>query len=189
MTSYTTGELFAIAIQVVIVLAVVRRSYAMARGVAYSTLRLAVLPGVILVLWVLSELESILLTPWALPYLILVDLLILVATVALFAPVAERATRVSRPPGEPGTYQIGFSIAALFLLAFVARLAVAVALYPGALVFGSPPGGYPPMNQQIVLAAFDAIFSFSVGLLIGRSLGIYRRWTHESSTPAAPSSQ
>ena len=67
MTDYTSAELTAILIQVVIVLVIIRRSYAMTQGVPYSGARLAVLPVLLLILWGVSELESVLLTPWALP--------------------------------------------------------------------------------------------------------------------------
>lgn len=175
LTSYTSAELTAILIQVVIALLVIRRSYTMTQGVPYSAPRLVVLPALILILWGVSELESVLLTPWALPYLIALDFAILVVTTFAFTGIAERMTRVN--PGPPGSwsYQIGFSLAALFVGAFVIRLSVAVALFPSSLEFGSPPGGFPPIPQQAVLGIIDALFSVSVGLLVGRSLGISRK--------------
>jgi hypothetical protein len=176
LTSYSSPELFAIGLQVVIVLLIVRRSYSMARGVPYNGLRLAVVPALILFLWGLSELQSLLLTPWALPYLIALDLVILILTSLAFARLAERMTQVRRGPSGHWSYQIGFSIAALFLGAFVIRLGVAVVLFPSSLVFGSMTGGFPPTQQQVVLALIDALFSVSAGLLVGRSLGVYRKW-------------
>jgi hypothetical protein len=175
LTSYTSAELTAIFIQVVIALLVIRRSYAMTQGVPYSAPRLLTLPALILILWGVSELESVLLTPWAFPYLIALDLGLLVATAFAFTGIAERMTQVN--PGALGgwSYQIGFSLAALFVGAFVVRLSVAVALFPSALEFGSPPGGFPPIQQQVVLGFIDALLSVSVGLLLGRSLGIARK--------------
>jgi hypothetical protein len=147
----------------------------MTQGVPCSAARLVVLPALILVLWGVSELESILLTPWALPYLVALDFVILLATSFATIGIAERMTKVS--PGRPGsrTYQIGFSLAALFVGAFVIRLSVAVALFPSSLEFGSLPGGFPSVQQQVVLGVIDALFSVSVGLLVGRSLGIARK--------------
>jgi len=159
----------------VIALLVIRRSYAMTQGVPYSAPRLVVLPALILVLWGVSELESVLLTPWALPYLIALDFAILVVTTFAFTGIAERMTRVDSGPAGSWSYQIGFSLAALFVGAFVIRLSVAVALFPSSLEFGSPPGGFPPIQQQAVLGIIDALFSVSVGLLVGRSLGISRK--------------
>jgi len=184
LTSYTSAELTAILIQVVIALLVIRRSYAMTQGVPYSALRLVVLPALILVLWGVSEVESILLTPWALPYLIALDSAVLAVTTFAFAGVAERMTKVNPGPHGSWSYQIGFSLAALFVGAFVIRLSVAVALFPSALEFGSPPGGFPPVQQQVVLGIIDALFSVSVGLLLGRSLGISRK-VREARTSAA----
>jgi hypothetical protein len=175
VTSYTTAELTAIFIQVVIALLIVRRSYRMTQGVPYSATRLIALPILILILWGASELESILLTPWALPYLVALDLAILVGTALAFAGVAQRMTQVYRGPSGSWSYRIGFSLAALFLVAFVLRLAVAVALFPSSLEFGSPPGGSPPVAQQVVLAVIDGLFSMSAGLLVGRSIGVHRK--------------
>ncbi len=175
VTSYSSAELTAILIQVVIALLVIRRSYAMTQGVPYSAARLVVLPVLVLVLWGGSELESVLLTPWALPYLVALDLAILVVTTFAFTGIAERMTQVNQGPPGNWSYQIGFSLAALFVGAFVIRLSVAVALFPTSLEFGSPPGGFPPIQQQAVLGIIDALFSISVGLLVGRSLGISRK--------------
>ena len=176
MTSYTTPELTAIGIQVVIVLLIVRRSYFMTKGVPYSGLRLVALPVLILILWAVSELQSLLLTPWAIPYLIALDLVILIGSSLAFARVAERMTHVYREPSGDWYYRIGSSIAVLFVGAFVVRLTVALVLFPSSLEFGSPPGGFPPTGQQVVLGIIDALFSMSAGLLVGRSVGIHRRW-------------
>jgi len=176
VTDYNSAEFTAIFIQLLIVLIVARRSYFMAQGVPYSGARLAVLPALILVLWTVVELESTLLTPWALPYLIALDVSIVVVTALVFTPVAERMTQVTRDPSGGGSYRIGFALAALFVGAFIVRLAVAVALFPSSLEFGTPPGGYPPVQQQLVLAVIDAIFSLSAGLVLARSIGIRRKW-------------
>lgn len=184
MTSYSSGELTAIAIQGVIVLIVIRRSYSMAKGVPYSGLRLVALPVLIMILWAVSELESIFLTPWALPYLIALDLAILIGTSLAFAGLAERMTEVYRGPSGIWSYRIGFSIAAIFIGAFVIRLGAAVVLFPNALVFGTPSGGFPPVPQQLVLAFVDALFSVSAGLIIGRSAGIRRRLTAARASSA-----
>lgn len=175
VTTFTSVELTAILVQVIIALLIVRRSYAMTQGVPYSTVRLVVFPGLVLVLWAFDELGSILLTPLALPILIALDSVVLVVTAIGITSVAERMTRVSvEPPGTP-SYQISFSLAALFVATFAVRIAVGIALFPTALEFGSPAGGYPPFAQQFALALIDALFSASVGLLVGRSVGIYRK--------------
>ncbi|MCI4368603.1 MAG: hypothetical protein L3K09_03465 [Thermoplasmata archaeon] len=186
MAGYSSPELFAIAIQLAIVLLIVRRSYAMTKGVQYSLTRLAVLPAVILFLWALSELEQVLLTPWALPYLTVLDVGVLIGSAVAFTPIAERMTSVERDTSGGGSYRIGFSITALFLAAFLLRLILEVALFPAALEFGAPPGGYPPEGQQVAIGLVYALFSVSVGLLVGRSLGVYRRWERSARSSLRP---
>lgn len=153
----------------------------MTQGVPYSAARLAILPAVILILWAADELQSTLLIPWAIPYLVALDAVVLIGTAIGFAPIAQRMTQVHRETSGSGTYRIGFSIAALFVAAFVLRLIIAVSLYPTSLEFGSVPGGFPPMSQQIVLAVIDGLFSMSTGLIAGRSIGISRRWAQSAS--------
>jgi len=185
VTTYNSAELTAILIQVVIVLIIIRRAYAMTKGVPYSPIRLLVLPVLILILWGVSELESVLLTPWALPYLIVLDVAILIGSVVAFTPVAERMTHVERDASGSWSYRIGFSLAALFAGAFVIRLSLAVALFPSSLEFGSSPGGFPPSAQQIVLGGIDALFSMSAGLLVARSVGIQHKWNAARATAGA----
>ncbi|MCI4346814.1 MAG: hypothetical protein L3K07_08725 [Thermoplasmata archaeon] len=187
MGGLSSAESTAILVQLVIVLLIIRRSYAMTQGVGYSALILGVVPVLLLVLWGVTELESTLLTPWALPYLVAADLAILLVTAFLFTPVAERMTTVTRDATGVGSFRIGFSFAALFVGVFVVRFAVAIALFPASFEFGRPPGGYPPAGQQLVVAAIDALFSMSVGLLIARSLGIRRKWASSRAPPAAHS--
>lgn len=175
MTDFTSAEITAIFVELVIVLLILRRSYAMARGVPYSAARLAVAPTLILVLWGLSELESLLLTPWAWPYLIAADIALLVLAMLAFTRVAERMTEAARGPSGEWTYRIGLSIAALFVGAFLARLVAAVVLFPSSLGFVALSGGFPPSQQQVALVVIDALFSLSAGLLLGRSWGVVRK--------------
>lgn len=179
MNSYTSGELTAIMISAIVALVVARRSYSLTRGVPYSAARLIALPALVLVLWGASEAESVLLTPWALPYLLVLDVAILVLATLTFTRVAERRTEVYRDAAGGWMYRIGFSLAGLFLGVYVVRLALAIVLFPSSLEFGAPPGGYPPQPQQVVLGVIDALFSLSVGLLLGRSLGSARKYKLE----------
>jgi hypothetical protein len=176
LTALSSAAVTAIFVQLLIVLLVVRRSYNMARGVRYSSARLAVIPVLILLLWIVTELEATALTPWAIPYLLAADAAILVLTTIVFIPVAERMTHVTREPSGGGTYRIAFSLAALFVAVFLVRLVLAIVLFPASLEFGPIGGGYPPLEQQIVIAVIDALLSVSVGLLVARSVGIRRKW-------------
>ena len=184
MAALTSAAITPIALELLIVLLVVRRSYWMAKGVRFTLGRLVVLPALLLVLWAFTALESVLLTPWALPYLIALDTAVVVVTTLLFAGVAERATELYRGPSGEWYYRIGFAIAALFLVVYLVRLALTLLLFPQALDIGVTPPGYPPESQQVVLAVIDALFSMSVGLLIARSIGIYRHWRVARSAPA-----
>ncbi|MCI4373278.1 MAG: hypothetical protein L3K02_06525 [Thermoplasmata archaeon] len=175
MASYNSAELTAIVIQLIIVLVIVRRSYLMTQGVPYSLSRLAITPVLILFLWAVTELESTFLTPWAIPYLIALDLAVVVLSSIALIPVAERMTQMYRGPSGEWWYRIGFSLAALFIGTFVIRFAITVLLFPGALEYGSSPGGYPSVSEQFVLVMVDALFSLSAGLLVARSIGIRRK--------------
>jgi hypothetical protein len=184
MTTYTSAELTSIIIELVIVLVIIRRSYAMTQGVPYSAIRLAVLPALIVLLWGGNAFESIYLTPWAVPYLIALDVAILIGVSYAFTPMAARMTHVERDSSGNGSFRIEFSLAALFVVAFVIRIGLAVVLFPSSLEYGAPPGGFPPVQQQLVIAVIDAIFSLSAGLVVARSVGIRAKW--DSSGDGAP---
>lgn len=184
MSSPSSSTYVTILITVVIALVVLRRSYLMSKGVPYSPGRLALLPALLVILWGLTEAESTLLTPWSFPYLIAADVAILLVTAYFFAGVAERATQVYEAPPGTWNYRIGFGIGIFFFVAFTARLALAAALFPASLNFGAPAGGFPPTGQQVVLAVVDAIFSVSGGMIVGRSLGVQRKWRKVSSHAA-----
>jgi len=186
LSEYNSAEGLAIFIQVIIALVIVRRAYAMSRGVPYSAARLAVAPGLILFLWALSELESVLLTPWALPYLIAVDSVIVVLTSLTFARTSESATVITRSTSEGWSYRIPFATALLYLTIFLARLVLAVILFPTSLELGATPSSFAPVGQQVVLAIIDAAFSVSAGLLLGRSIGVVRKMRASQQAAAAP---
>ncbi|HZY69724.1 MAG TPA: hypothetical protein VFF67_01945 [Thermoplasmata archaeon] len=88
------------------------------------------------------------------------------------------------------SYRIGFSTGLFFLVAFLSRLAVAP--FPASLNFGARPGGYPPTAQKAALAAIGGLYSLSGGMIIGRSLGVRRKWAevaaraNESIDPPVP---
>jgi len=181
MVSLSSAELTAIGVQLLIVLLVVRRSYRMTQGVPVSVVRLAVFPALLVLLWALTTLESIFLTPWAIPYLIGLDTALLALTAVLFTGVAQRAAVYYRNEAGAWCYRIGFALAGVFVVAYLVRLVLTLALFPAAFEIGVVPTGYPPEIQQIALAAIDAMFSVSVGLLLGRSFGVYRGWRAASA--------
>lgn len=187
MSVPTSSLLLTVAIELVIVLAVVRRSLRMSQGVPYSGARLVILPVLLLVLWAVTELESVLLTPWAVPYLIAADAALVVVSSVLFAGTARRLASVYRGPAGVLSYRIGFSVTVVFLVIFLARLVLAAVLFPASLSFAAP-SGYAAPDQQIVLAVIDAMFSVSIGLLLGRAIGVYRKVQDVGSPepPAAP---
>jgi hypothetical protein len=186
MVTYTSGELTAIFIQVIIALVIVRRSYAISRGVPFSAARVAILPVLIVVLWGASELASILLTPWAVPYLLALDVVLLLAAAVGFARVAERRTVVWRNQSGGWDYRLPFAVTLLYVALFLLRIVVAAVFFPSSLVLGAPTGGYLPTSQQLLLAIVDALFSVSAGLLLGRSWGSYRK-VAEFRSSAGPS--
>ena len=176
MAPLSSAELTTIGVQILIVLLVVRRSYRMTQGVPASVVRLVLMPALVGVLWAFTALESIFLTPWAVPYLLGLDVALLTLTTVLFAGVAQRAAVFYRNEAGAWCYRIGFAIAGIFLAVYLVRLALTLALFPAALEVGVPVSGYPPGPQQAALATIDAMFSVSVGLLLARSIGIYRGW-------------
>src|SRR5690348_12505594 len=143
MAAPASGLIITVAIQLLFVLIVVRRSYQMSKGVSYSTLRVMAVPVLLLLLWALSEYESTVLAPWAIPYLIALDAGIVAAAAWWFAPIAQRATQFFQGESGDWRFRIDFSVTAVFLVAYLVRLAIADVLFPASLSFGGGPPAYP----------------------------------------------
>lgn len=169
------SELYAVAIELIVVGLIARRSIALARGVPYSPVRLALAPVVVLALWAITELEALAWLKGDGPYLLAADAAIVLATTWMIAPMAARQTTISESPQGGRTVRLGMALAAGFFVVFLARIVVVLVLLPASLEFGAPPSGGLTSVQQVVLAGIDALLSLSVGLLLARSLGIVRR--------------
>lgn len=180
------AELTAIVIELLIVAVIARRSYALSQGVAYSPVRLALSPIVVLALWAFTELEAVVLIPWALPYLLGADTGIVLATTLGMVPYAAKHTTVSSDPTGARTVRLGPTLAVLFFVVFLARILVALALFPSSLGVGGAPSAALPGAQQLLLAVIDGMLSVSVGLLLARSLGIARKVREAGRTERPP---
>jgi hypothetical protein len=144
----TSAAIVPIIVQLAIALIVLRQPCLMAQGVPYSLPCLILLPGLLPVLWGLTELESTLFTPWALPFLLGSDTAILIVTAAMFAWVAQRVTETYRGPGGEWNYRIGFGIPAVFPGAFILRITLAAILLPVPSILASPRAGIPRLSSR-----------------------------------------
>ena len=130
---------------------------------------------------------------WALlpRYLGLIDLALLGAALVVTWRHVERRIEMRPALGGWWFYRLGFTVPAVWLGLFAARLAIGVAVLGRFAVFGSiPPADLGSMAAWLALAATDALFAASTGVVAGQYLGIFaelRRRQFSAPRPAAPS--
>lgn len=183
-TSGLTGVGFFLAI---LVLILVRRTYRMVLGTAYSLARLVVFAGFYVVLFsafgaltiytaigTWGTLGAALVAPYA---------GIVVAAAILAAPYVRRIVRFERRADGRWYYRLPWAVPLLTLVLFVARFAAEIAVLGLAATTSLVLPTSLPAGVLLVLVGIDLTFGVSVGLLIGRAIGVHRAF---GALPTAP---
>jgi hypothetical protein len=85
-------------------------------------------------------------------------------------------------------YRLGMAIPVLYLTLFVVRIALEL-LVLGVSPFAPPSTTPLSGTAEVTLAVIDALFAFSTGLLVGRTLGVYLEYRKLSRAgPPKPAS-
>jgi hypothetical protein len=171
-----------------IVLILARRTYAQIQGARYSVERLAVFAGFYVLLFAALAAGTLhaALAAWGTPaYLLIVPYAVVPAVSALVAaPYIERVVRFELRPDGIWYYRLSWHIPVLYLVLFVARIAAEVAVFGGSAVLVTfPPPSPPSVAALYLLVGVDLLFGVSLGLLIGRGLGVYRAHRALPPTP------
>ncbi len=160
-----------------IVVLFVRRTYRMVRGAPYSTGRLFVFSGFYVFLFAVLASATLYAAygtwgprTWALlvPYVGVPVAAALVAT-----PYVRRIVRFDRHDDGTWYYRLPWLVPVVFLTLFVARFALEIAIFGFAYVTSFLLPSSLPTDLLVILIALDLLFGFSLGLLVGRSLGVY----------------
>jgi hypothetical protein len=163
----------ALGIQVVLALWIGLRSYRSYQGRLYSPGRILLFPVLILLVWVLTEFETIAAVPWAFPLWTIVDVVVLAASALATVPIANRLVRVSQRQAGAWYYQYGVELISFYLALWLVRLGLAAYYDPSSLEFAAPMGALSATASS-VLVLIQWLFSVSSGLVVGRAIGTYR---------------
>lgn len=191
-TSAFYTELFLI---VIIVLILARRTYAMIQGTAYSAARLFGFAGFYILLYVVLAYGTLAsaLGFWGSTTYLLVAAYVAVPVVAglVAAPHVERIVHFEQRADGQWYYKLGMVVPVAYLVLFVIRIGAEIAvLGPNAFYLTFPPPPAPSVGALVVLLAVDLLFGVSLGLLLGRGVGVYRAYQKlpkAKSTPPPPS--
>jgi hypothetical protein len=172
------------------VLIIARRTYSMIQGAPYSEVRLfafgifaVVLFGAFAATTLYVAIGVWGMLAWALlvPYV-----LVILASAGVTAPHVRKVVRFERREGGQLYYRLPWLIPVLYLVLFVARLGVEIALFGiAALVTFSLPTSLP-IDLLVVLIGFDLLYGASLGLLFGRGIGIRSAHQDLARSEASP---
>ena len=155
---------------VIVVFIVGRRVVAMVRGTPISPARLFGATALFTALFAVFVAEEFLLLPWFVP---VADVGVAVVVAAAASPLVRRRVEVYRDAAGTWHYRLGYAIPVVYLALFGVRLLVDV-LVLGVDPFAGPPAPVPLAPLQVLLlSVVDALFAVSMGLLLGRTFGVY----------------
>jgi hypothetical protein len=174
--SSATTELFILAI---LILFLARRTYRQVTGTRYSLGRLFVFAGVFILLFAILAFETLYaaVATWGTDAYALLALYVAFPAVAAFfaAPYVERVVRFEQREDGYWYYRLSWHVPVLYLVLFVVRLGAEVSVFGlSALLFTIPPPAPPSVAALVLLVGVDLLFGVSLGLLLGRGIGVYR---------------
>jgi hypothetical protein len=165
----------------VFALIVGRRVVRMVQGAPLSIGRLMAFAAVYLALCALALGADLLIEPW---WVGLVDAALIVG-IALSLPSAiESSVSVYRGPGGGWYFKMGVWVPVVYLALFITRIVIEIG------VLGIDPFAYSPFSvtfsteQLTLLAIVDGLFAVSTGLLVARSVAVYRSFHRAQASEA-----
>jgi hypothetical protein len=184
-TSSASALAPAILILVLFVAILARRTYAMVRGTRYSAGRIFGFTGVYVLLFAALAFPTLYaaIDAWGgygelllAPYVV-----VPVLAAAVAAPYVRRIVRFEQRDAGTWYYQLPWLVPVLYLGLFVLRFLLETLLFGLAVV----PSFYLPTSVPtgllLLLVGVDLLFGVSTGLLLGRSIGVYRGYQDLSS--------
>lgn len=170
MISTTDLESYGIVV-VVFALLIGRRIVGMVQGAPLSIGRLVGFAAVYLALCALALGTDLLIEPW---WVGLLDAAIIAAIALTLPATIESSVSVYRGPGGRWYFKMGVWVPVVYLTLFLGRIGLEIG------VLGIDPFAYSPFSvsftteQRALLAIVDALFAVSTGLLVARSVAVYR---------------
>ena len=174
---------------VLFVLIIARRTYLMVQGTRYSTGRLFTFAAFYVLLFVafaFTTLYAALGCFGSDTYpLCALYVAVPVAAAGLARPLVRRTVRFEERGDGQLYYRLPWHVPVLYLVLFVSRIVAEFAVFGLAgLLFTFPLPAPPSVGALLVLIVVDLLFGFSLGLLLGRGIGVYE--AHRDLPTGAP---
>ena len=163
----------------------------MVQGTRYSTGRLVAFAAFYILLFVALAFTTLYAAvgTWGSDAALLLAPYVAVPTLAavLVVPYVRRIVRFERRDDGRWYYRLPWLIPVLYLALFVFRILAEFAVFGVAgLVFSFPLPAPPSVGALEILIGVDLLFGFSLGLLVGRGIGVYRAHRDLPAEPASP---
>jgi len=163
---------------VLIIVIIARRTVLQLQGSRFSGGRLFVFAGFYTLLFVALAFATLYAATvaWGTnAYLLLVPYVAVPALGGAFAaPYVRRIVRFERRANGEEYYRLSWHIPVLYLALFTARIVAEIAVFGLAGVeFTIPPPAPPSVGALEILIGVDLLFGLSLGLLLGRGVGVY----------------
>lgn len=192
MAGISSAEESAILFLVIIVLIMVRRTYALSQGTPYSTARVFGYGAFSMVLFALFAASTIYVATgtWGpVGYALVAPYLGVVVGSALLAePRIRPLVKFEERAGPQLYYHLPIIVPILNLVLFVVRLGIELWLFGFSAITSFQFPTSLPLGALEILIAFDLLYGVSIGLLIGRGLAVHRAFLarpHETPLPAS----
>jgi hypothetical protein len=181
----------AVIVLLFIVLILARRTYLMVQGTRYSTGRLVAFGAFYVLLFVALAFTTLYAAvgTWGPDGVLLLAPYVAVPVLAavLVVPYVRRIVRFERRDDGQWYYRLPGLIPVLYLTLFVFRILAEFAVFGIAgLAFSFPLPAPPSVGALEILIGVDLLFGFSLGLLVGRGIGVYRAHRDLPAEPASP---
>lgn len=178
-------------ILLIVVLVLARRTYRQVTGARYSARRLFGFAGFYILLFAALAFGTLYaaVATWGSDALLLLALYLAIPVVAalLASPYVKRVVRFEQREDGTWYYRLSWHVPVLYLVLFVARIGAEVAVFGlSTLLITFPPPTPPSVASLEVLLGVDLLFGVSLGLLIGRGLGVY--WAFPATEEEPPRS-
>jgi hypothetical protein len=174
----SSDVLDAIIFLALVVVLIARRTYLMIQGTRYSTGRLVVFSAFYVLIFAVLGFATLyaavgtwgsvawgLLAPYAgVP----------IVTAFLAVPYVRRIVRFDRRADGTWFYRLPWVVPVVYLTLFIARFALEIVIFGFAYVTSFFLPTSLPTALLVILVALDLMFGASAGLLVGRSVGVYR---------------
>ncbi len=192
MAGISSAEESAILFLVIIVLIMVRRTYALSQGTPYSTARVFGYGAFSMVLFALFAASTIYVAvgTWGpVGYALVAPYLGVVVGSALLAePRIRPLVKFEERAGQQLYYHLPIIVPVLNLVLFIVRLGIELWLFGFSAITSFQFPTSLPLGALEILIAFDLLYGVSIGLLIGRGLAVHRAFLdrpHETPLPAS----